>query len=123
MMLSRKPGLKYVNRTEQSAYDYAEDMLPADGAWHTLSLSAILPANAKLVLLRLGASHSTAGTYFRVSKVGQTGAFSCVNVACQVANIINEQTALVDCTGQQIQYWLTSGTFAAVRFLVLGWFV
>lgn len=123
MMLSRKPGLKYVNRAEQAAYDYTDATLTADGAWHTLSLSAIIPANAKLVLLRVGASRSLAGQYFRVSKVGQTNSFSCVNVATQVANIINEQTALVDCTGSQIQYWLTTGTWAAVRLLVLGWFV
>lgn len=123
MMLSRSPGLKYVNRAERSAYDADQITLTMNGAWHTLSLSAIIPANAKLVLLRVGASHPNTARYFRVSKVGQTGAFSCVNIATQAANIVNEQTALVDCTGQQIQYWATDNSFSSLRLLVLGWFV
>jgi hypothetical protein len=123
MNLSRSPGLKYVHRTDQAAYDYDATSLTQDSAWHTLNIAAIVPANAKLVLLRIGASHASAGRYFRVARVGDTQTFSCVNVATQVANIINEQTAPIVCTGQQIAYWATSGTFVALRLLVLGWFV
>ena len=123
MLIARKPGLKYVNRAEVAAYDYKETTLTQDSAWHTISLSAIVPANAKLVLLRVGAAHASAGKYFRISKAGQTGSYSVVNVVTQAANIVNEQTALVDCVGQQIQYWATTGTFASLRLVVLGWFL
>ena len=123
MFLVRKPGLKYVNRAEQSAYDFSESTLIQDSAWHTLSLAAIVPANAKLVLLRVRAVHDNAGAYFRISKVGQTGFYSCANVVTQTSHIIKEQTALVDCTGQQIQYWAESVAFLNVRIVVLGWFL
>ncbi len=123
MMIGRKPGLHYVNRAEQSAYDFTESTLTADSAWHTLSLSGIVPANAKLVVLRIGAARSVGGQYFRVGKVGVTGSYNVANVATQVANIISEQTTIVELSSQSIQYWLTTGTWASVRLLVLGWFL
>lgn len=123
MMISRKGGLSYVNRAEQSAYDYNQSTLTKDGAWHTLNLSAIVPANAKLVLLRVGAAYTAAGYYFRISKAGQPGPFSWADIATQAANIVNEQTVLVDCSGQQIQYWCSAVSFSSLRLLVLGWFL
>ena len=123
MMIGRKPGLRYVHRTGVEGYDYDETTLSQDGAWHTISLAAIIPASAKLVLLRVGAAHASPGQYFRVAKAGESNMYSFVNVATQVAYIINEQTALVDCTGQQIKYWASSGTFSTLRLLVLGWFL
>jgi len=123
MLIARKPGLKYVNRVERLAYDFTDSMFTQDSAWHPLSLAAIIPANAKLVLLRVGASHASPGQCFRVSKLGQTSSVSVVNVVTQTPDVLNEQTALVECTGQQIQYWATSGTFSGLRLQVLGWFL
>jgi len=123
MMISRKPGLKYVHRAGVTGYDYEESTLIQDGAWHVLDLSAIIPASAKLVLLRVGAAHGLKGKYFRVCKAGESTMYAYVNVATQVADVLNEQTALVDCSGQQIQYWATIGTFSRLLLVVLGWFV
>lgn len=123
MFLARKPGLRYVHRGNPVAYDYDETTLTQNGAWHTLNLSAIVPANAKLVHLRLGASASASGRYFRVAKTGFVGVYATVNVATQVANIINETDAIVDCVGQQVDYWTTGAAFVALRFCVIGWFL
>ena len=122
-MISRKPGLKYVHRAEPDNYDYDQTTLIQDAVWHTLSLAAIIPASAKLVLLRVGAAHASTGRSFCISKVGESNFYSCVNVVTQVADLANEQTALVDCSGQQIQYRTTLGTFSSLRIVVLGWFV
>ena len=123
MLIARKPGLKYVHRTAVEGYDYDETTLSQDGAWHTISLAAIIPASAKLVLLRVGAAHASPGQYFRVAKAGESNLYSFVNVATQVAYIINEQTALVDCTGQQIKYWASFGMWDILSLVVLGWFL
>lgn len=123
MFISRKGGLSYVARAEQTAYDYDQTSLTKDGAWHDLDLSAIIPASAKLVLLRVGASYTAGGSYFRIGKQGDTNSFSVVNVATQVANIINEQTALVPVVNQKIRYWCTAVSFSSLRLLVLGWFL
>jgi len=123
MLIARKPGLKYVHRTGVPGYDYEESTLIQDGAWHVLDLSAIVPASAELVLLRIGAAHALKGRCFRVCKAGESTMYAYVNVVTQAAETINEQTALVDCSGQQIQYWATTGTFSRLYLVVLGWFL
>ena len=125
MIVSRKaiPGLSYVNRAEQFAYDADQGTMTADNAWHTLSLSAIVPANAKLVVVRMRAANASASRTFRMSKVGFTNSYSIASLTTNVANIAVEQTAIIDCTGQQIQYWLTTGSWSAVGVVVLGWFL
>lgn len=124
MFLSRKGGLQYVDRGDASAYDFDVTTLTADGAWHTLSLAAIIPANAKVAVLRIGASRSVAGTYFRVAKVGNVTQYNNANVATQVANVINEQTTEIALNAaREIAYWATSGTFVSLRLLVMGWWI
>lgn len=117
-------GLNYVDRGNPSAYDFDQTTLTADGAWHTLSLSAIVPVGAKAVVLRVGASRSVAGTYLRIACVGNSAAFNCANVATQVANVINEQTTMILLNAsRQIQYWATSGVFVSLRLVVMGWWI
>ena len=123
MFLARKPGLRYVHRGNPTAYDYTHTTLIQDGEWHTLDLSAIVPANAKLVHLRLGILHSTTGRNIQVAKTGVRNGFAMVNLAVQVAYIFNETDALVDCTGQQVDYGKTPGTPSSLRFCVIGWFL
>ena len=123
MFLARKPGLRYVHRGTLVAWDYNQSTLIQDGAWHTLDLSAIIPANAKLVDLGLGASASAAGCYFRVMKTGAMSGYGAVNVIPQVPNIIIDTEAIVDCTGQQVDYLISEAVFTTLRFCVIGWFL
>lgn len=123
MMLSRKPGLRYVHRAEQTAYDFTDATLTSDNAWHTLSLASIVPANAKVVALRMRAANAATSKTFRISKAGFTNSFSVASITTMVANIAVEQTTIVECTGQQIQYWLTTSSWSSLGLLVLGWFV
>jgi hypothetical protein len=124
MFLYRKGGMQYVDRGDAAAYDFNEATLTQDSAWHTLSLSAIVPANAKVVVLRIGASHASAGRYFRVAKVGNTTGFNNANVSTQVASVINEMTTEIALNAaREIIYWATSGTFASLRLLVMGWWI
>ena len=124
MFISRKGGLQYVDRGDAGAYDFTEATLTQDSAWHTLSLAAIIPANAKTVLLRVGASHASTGRYFRVAKVGNTTGFNNANVATQAASVINEQTTAIALNAaREIIYWATTGTFASLRLLVMGWWI
>jgi len=123
MFLAHKPGLKYVNRAEQSDYDYDKDTLTVDGYWHVLDLSAIVPANAKVVLLRVGVGYDMRGKFIRISKAGQTNVYSCFEVTTQVAGTRFEDTTLVDCTGQQIQYLASAGVPMWLYLIVLGWFL
>lgn len=116
--------MQYVDRGDASAYDFDAATLTQDGAWHTLSLAAIIPANAKIAVLRVGASHASTGRYFRVAKVGNVTLFNNANVATQAANIINEQTTEIALNAaREIAYWATSGPFVSMRLLVMGWWI
>lgn len=123
MLLVKKPGLKYVARGDPSAYDFSQSTLTQDSAWHSMDLSAIIPANAKLVHLALGAAHATPGRYFKVRKPGLSNDFAVANVATQATNIVNTLDAIVPCVSQAVEYFATSGTFVSLRVVVLGWFV
>lgn len=122
-MLARKAGLRYVNRGDPAGHDYTAATLTADGAWHVLDISAIVPKTAKLVVLRMRAADASASRTMRISKAGNTNSFACASMTTMVANIAVEQLTTIDCTGQQIQYWLTSATWADLGLTVLGWFL
>ena len=123
MFLVRKPGLRYVHRGNPTAYDYDQRTLTHDGAWHTLDLSAIIPANAKLVHLRLGVSDTTTPHLFKVAKTGVRAGYAMVCLAVHVPYIVTETDALVDCTGQQVDYWTNGSDNLTLRIVVLGWFL
>jgi hypothetical protein len=124
MWLSRKGGLQYIDRGDASAYDYDQTTLTADSDWHTASLAAIVPANAKVVRLRVGAAHASAGKFFRVAKVGNTGFYNQAQVVTQAANTVNEQTTeLLLNAAREIVYWATSGSWVSLRLVVMGWWI
>ena len=62
----------YVFRGGATAFDWVETGLTADSAYHTLNLSAIIPANAKLVHFRVQIKHASVGQDVRICKVGLT---------------------------------------------------
>lgn len=115
-------GLQYVYRGDPEAYDYTQATLSADWTWHTLNLSAIIPANAKLVHLRLRALSATTGMSLLVKKVVPTNGMNLVCLETLVANRNTFEDAIVDCTGHQIAYMASSGTWSGLGILVLGWF-
>lgn len=115
-------GLQYVYRGDPEAYDYTQDTLSADWTWHTLNLSAIIPANAKLVHLRLRALNATVGKSFLVKKVVPTNGMNIVDLDTLVVSRNTCEDAIVDCTGQQIAYMASSGIWSGLGILVLGWF-
>lgn len=53
MFFSRPAGHKYVGRGDPSTVDFDKDDLTQDGNYHDLDLSAIIPKNIKLLILRL----------------------------------------------------------------------
>jgi hypothetical protein len=115
--------LKWVARGDAGAYDFVTANFTADSAAHTLSLASIVPADAKLVQLRVAIAHATPGKRFYLFKVGYTGYNSVSLSRSQASNIDFATTCIVECTGQQIAYWAESGTWANIGISVIGWFL
>ena len=123
MNLIRSPGLRYVHRTEPGAFDWDGTTLSKDPVWHTLSLAAIVPANAKLVCLKWQGSSATVGSRFMVAKVGETGQISNFLLAAVVSGKTMYQSGIVDCLGNQIAYMIDTAIWTNLGMVVTGWFV
>jgi len=113
----------YIHRGDPNTFDFFVENFTADGAWHTLSLAAIIPANAKLVHLRMRIKDDVTGRDFYIRKTGLANAVNVHKLGLQAANIPNEANDIIDCTGQRIDYWLTSATWTEVALVVLGWII
>jgi hypothetical protein len=123
MMISRKAGLRYVSRGDVAAYDATEITLTADNAAHTLSLASVVPANAKLVLVRFRCANAAANKVFWVGKVGYANAFAVSKVYSLVANYPSESTGIVELSSQSIAYLAAAGSWVSLGIVVIGWWV
>ena len=123
MFFSKPAGLRYVNRGDPSDFDWDETTLVDDDVKHTLDLSAIVPANAQLVHLRLLAGCPTVDKQFKVMKTGITYDYN--SAALYIANAYEfvDRGAFVDCVGQQIDYKIQPAEWSSLGIIILGWFV
>lgn len=123
MLAVRKPGLKYVARSDVNAYDASQATLTLDGAFHTLDLSSIIPATAKLVNLRIRAANAATGKHFIIVPHGQVNSYVKMDASIIVVNLAHEQTGIVPCTGQVVDYKADAVAWVAIGVVVLGWFL
>jgi hypothetical protein len=123
MFLARKGGLTYVARGDPVAYDADQTTLTIDGAYHALNLASIVPANAKLVHFRLRAANAATGKHVKLCKHGVANGFAIIDASIIVINLAHEQSGVLECTGQQIDYKCDAGAWTAIGFVVLGWFL
>jgi hypothetical protein len=123
MFFGRKAGLQYVHRGDPIAADFTQATLTADSAVHTLSLASIIPANAKLVHLRVVIKKASTEQRMYIFKVGLTGYNAVNQFYTQAVNVSIGNTCIVDCPSRQIAYWLETGAWAGVTVCVIGWFI
>jgi hypothetical protein len=123
MMLAKKPGLKYVARGDPAAYDADQTTLTLDGAVHVLDLSSVIPVNAKVVHLRLRAANAATGKHVKLFKHGVVNSFAIMDSSIIVVNLAHEQTGILDCSGQHIDYKIDAVAWSAIGIVVLGWFL
>ena len=121
MLMVKKPGLKYVARGDPAAYDFDATTLTQDGAWHTLDLSAIIPANAKLVKLRAVISKTDASKELRLREAGLTNDIIAEHLWSITGYVIVDKTFYIPCSGQQVEYYVTSGVWNTIGIAVCGW--
>jgi len=123
MLATGTPGLRYVHRDGTDMYDYHGGALTRDGAFHTLNLSSIVPANAKLVHLEAGGHGASIGHEFIVKKTGQLYAVAASWLVTLNIYVDNTKEMIVDCTGQHVDYEAASGVWGNLYLNVLGWFI
>jgi len=115
----------FVDRGDPSGYDKAVGDFTADAAWHDLDLSAIVPAKAKAIYLRITIQNDTLNESVSLRKNGNTDVYGARLCRCQVVNQAFDNYLLIPCdTKRVIEYQASNGgTWAAINFVVLGWFL
>ena len=120
-------GHQYVQRAEQTAFDWtlvSDPAIVTDGNWYDLDCSAIVPANAVLILFRVFAQDDVTSRIFSMRKNGYTNVYSTYSVRTQAANIAIEAPALVACDANRVvEYYASNTAWTNISLLVIGWWV
>lgn len=122
MFITYPRGLRYVSRGDLAANDFSGFDLAQDGAWHTLNLSTIVPASAKLVLVRFGGYSTSLGEAFNVKAAGYTNNINMRSLGEPVANQSAEAREIFECIGQAIQYQISFASWDSRFLTICGWF-
>lgn len=123
MEYKAQTGLSYIDRDNVAAVDFSAGSLTADGAWHILDLSSIIPTGTKLVMLRTSIiALATIG----VLKVKTNGNADDINVdisSMETNGFPKYDTLWVkpDADGK-IEYWYTNVAYVARTITVGAWF-
>ena len=117
------PVAVFVDRGDPADSDYDQAALTVDGNYNDLDLSAIVPANAIAVLLRIKMADAVAIRWCYLRKNGNTNVWNMSTCKTQV----NGEWATFDCivpcdANRVIEYNITAGT-AAFELTVGGWWI
>ena len=119
-------GSTFVRRVAGSNYDKVIGDFVTDGNWHTLDLSAILPAAAygKQVQLRISLLDDAAGTVVQFQKPGEANHRDAARIATQAINIETYQDIHIICSDTgTIGYNATNKTIIGIWLVVSGYCV
>lgn len=119
--------LTWEDRGDPATVDFDTGDFTKDGNWHTVDLSSIVPAGAKLVLLRTAVATSTlsASRVFDFRKNGNTNDKNAAQGYTQVTSATiadkNDHWVTPD-ANRVIEYRLNSGAYEIADLTVGGWF-
>lgn len=117
--------MKYHDRGDPVAPDFTTPDFTADGAWHTLDLSAIVPEEAAdhLVLLRFKGKIAMDSGDIHIRKPGRVGVQNCFlneYEGTEPTNKIASFWVIVDAS-RHIEYQISAGDWALFELVVRGW--
>lgn len=106
-----------------AVWDYTQANLTIDGAWHTLDLSAIVPAGVTLVRLRFVLLDTNGLSSIYLKNADYTNDINIVQIGSQVVNIWHRDVAFVACSNERkIKYKVLTGA-EQVALAVIGWVI
>lgn len=115
---------RYFDRGDPNIWDFGMLDLTLDGAWHTLDLSAIVPANAVAVSLKVNLRNTAIHKKFDLRKTGNAQAYCTCALWTQVANIRIGGVFVVSCSeSRSIDYISAVGGWTSINLQVNGWWL
>lgn len=126
MFFIRRAGDKFIQRVNPSASDFAIGDFIWDADFYTKDISAVVPVNAKRVLLRLEIRCTVAEAYIMLYPANSTNHKDGQSVRTAVANVTAIGTLVITITTPQtIQYKAKDdgGDITHLELVILGWSV
>jgi len=124
MFFSRKAGMQYVNRGDIGVEDFTKANLTANGGWHTLDLSGIIPLNAKLVCLHLYIKYTDYGSQMKINPYGYTLHYTDFTIKTLIANdSVRVNVTVPILSPGLIQYKADDVVWTDLEINVAGWWI
>ncbi len=115
------PGLEYVPRDDETAFDFDKDDLTNDNAWHDLDLSGIISATARIVHLRVGYGCASVGKKLNLKPYAASTDKGSLVFQTTIANVPENQSGQLACLNQLIRYRLENVTWSWCDIAILGY--
>ena len=114
----------FANRGDPAAADWTQLTLSQDGAWHTLDLSAIVPAGAKAVLFAASISSPLPSRILQLRRHGNANTLAVSKIETQVAGVTRSRDLIcpVD-SDRKADYYVSSPVWIAISLTVKGWWI
>lgn len=111
----------YVDRGDPASADWTQATLIMDGHWHNLNLSPIVPAGAKLVLLRVLLFDTTTLPLLQFRKGGNVRNLNIARFKLPVTNSYFYDDKEVACDANRIIQYKTPTGVEEIQITVAGW--
>ncbi len=126
MFFLKPSGLRYIQRINPTIEDFTINDFTWDGEIHTLDLSGIVPANAKMVDILVDIRSDEESNYLMFFPANSTHYWDGIKVRTQSAlNSNSNVLRVVLSTPQTIQYKakIYTGIITILEVIVLGWYI
>ena len=122
--VAQTEAVKYVDRGDPDAYDFALTNLTADDAWRDLDLSGILPAGVRLAHLFLHVHCVEASIYSWLRENGNSNEINVTRFCTGAERSPRGVSRLVRCDeDRKIEYRIAVATWIFYKIQVVGWFI
>ena len=123
--ISAAGGGGFVARGDVSAWDKIKTDLTL-GAWTTWDCSAIVPAGATAILLRVQCTSTVTQKWFGARDLGNTHEYTIFSICTVLQNTSHEISGVVPCdSDRKIQYFADStlAQWTSLNMVIVGWFI
>lgn len=122
MDFGKRPA-QFVDRGDPDAWDWEKEDLAADGQWHDLDCSSIVPAGATHILFRIQQSTVASQDEIRLRKKGNQNEYNMAVTRQIWGNIKQEGQVLAACDANQVlQCFVPNTTIYDLNLLILGYY-
>ncbi len=114
----------FIARGLRGDYDFVTAAFTADGAYHDLDLSSIIPANTKAILALVQIYDTDVGSWIRFKKKGAGYDMCLSEVSVYNADVDTfEDLIIIPDASQVIEYKVVATGLDYIGFLIKGWWL